>query len=603
MQQTTPPQSTFLDRELPVARWVAHGGPWAGLLGLALAVRLLGWRAFPLSPTEATLASDAATLIAGGDLSSQSWSRPLPTLAAAASFFLFGPGDGAARLPSLLAGLFTIALLARLIGSSRGKTDLPLAILLALSPTLVVASTRLDGSTLLAFALVASGALLRGRLDASRVIALGIVSAFLPSSHPLGWLLLLLVAALLVARNPRSLFPWAVSTAATLVLLSTVLLTRPAGLALFVTSSVQDLWESSISTPFDSWSRPIVLLASDEFPLAVFALLGLVDWARRGARWSLVAVVASLFFLLAFGGGKLTAFTLLVTVLAVPASAGLRAVLTRIPVAALRRPWDLAALGTSLLVLFAFLSLLGRLLSGPTEGFLIWLLGLVSLGLVLTALLWLARLVWAQAEAAGRTLLLLPLVALGALAMRNATLANATTVDRPGTLLHVEDSSPGLRAVVNRIRLASERLTMFQFDPRDPTGGHGLGIVLHEEVAQPFAWYLRDFPNLKIESSSDLATANPTAQVIVVPPDWQADVATARPDLRWQPVPARLTPPPSLDAPQWSGLVRHVVDPRAWREYLSFLLYRRVSVLGQPSVVMVGLTPEVANEAGYPAIP
>jgi hypothetical protein len=257
----------------------------------------------------------------------------------------------------------------------------------------------------------------------------------------------------------------------------------------------------------------------------------------------------------------------------------------------------------SALALLLGLSLIGRLLSGPQGDAFAWLAGVVSLLLLLFVTLWSIQQLWRRAVAPRRTLLVLPLLALSFLASRDAMLANATTSYRPGTVLHGEDSAPGLRTTVDRLRRASMDLTMFQFDPRDPTGGHGLVIVLHDSVSQPFAWYLRDFPSLRIVSTSDLPRALADAQVIVIPPEMHAGIAAARPELVWQPVPAQLAVPAVLRSPPWGRLVTGIVDPRDWREYISFLLYRRIAVPNLPQTVLVGLVPEVATRAGYSAVP
>ncbi|MFN3337624.1 MAG: hypothetical protein ACK42I_09005, partial [Thermomicrobium sp.] len=303
-----------------------------------------------------------------------------------------------------------------------------------------------------------------------------------------------------------------------------------------------------------------------------------------------------------FGHGSLAALALQSLALSFLAGFGLSRLISLVPWAAFRHPWDTAALGASTLAALVSLSLMGRILAGSEGNILAWIAGIVSLILLLAVTLWITLNVWRRAEAPQRTLLVLPLVALAILASRNAMLVNATTAYRPGTVLHDGDTAPGLLVTIERIRRASTDLTMFQFDPRDPTGGHGLIIVLEATVAQPFAWYLRDFPQLQLVTSSELATAARTAQVVIVPASQQTAVAGVRPELVWQPLPYQLTVPPTLESP-WGHLVFGLIDPRDWREYISFLLYRRVAVLARPDSVLVGLSPDVAAHAGFPAVP
>ena len=602
------PERSLLDREIPLGAVMLRLAPWLAVLILAALPRLYGLRSYPLAPQEARLAWDASRLVAGGDLTTAGWTQPLPTALAALSFFLFGPGDGTARLTSLLAGFASVVLAIRL-----GQRIDPLlgwasGILLALSPTFVVASTRLDGTMLLVSLALAAACLLLGPAPARpSAIVVGLLLGTAPLAHPLGWILTLGGTAIVLARwsrRGRNLVSLVVGALLTITLISTFLSTRPDGLARFLVTSWQTLVTEFLGQPFTAWSRPLVLLATEEFPIFVLALGGaILSIRRRAARGLLVVAFLGVGSAILFGNSRASALALAVTSALFLAGYGLCRLLRAIPWSTLRRSWDSAVLGMSALALLLGLSLIGRLLSGPQGDAFAWLAGVVSLLLLLFVTLWSIQQLWRRAVAPRRTLLVLPLLALSFLASRDAMLANATTSYRPGTVLHGEDSAPGLRTTVDRLRRASMDLTMFQFDPRDPTGGHGLVIVLHDSVSQPFAWYLRDFPSLRIVSTSDLPRALADAQVIVIPAEMHAGIAAARPELVWQPVPAQLAVPAVLRSPPWGRLVTGIVDPRDWREYISFLLYRRIAVPNLPQTVLVGLVPEVATRAGYSAVP
>jgi len=602
------PERSLLDREIPLGPIMLRLAPWVALLALAALPRLYGLRSYPLAPQEARLAWDANRLVTGGDLMTAGWTQPLPTASAALAFFLFGPGDGAARLTSLLAGLASVVLAIRvgqridpLLGWASG-------ILLALSPTLVVASARLDGTMLLvSLALAVAYVLLRPTPVRSSPFLLGLLLGTAPLAHPLGWVLTLGGTAFLLARwspRGRNLASLAAGALFIMALTSTYLLTRPDGLARFLVASWQGLVTEFLGQPFAAWSRPLVLLATEEFPILALALGGaILSIRRRTARGLLVVALLSVGTAILFGNGRASALALMVSATIFLAGYGLCQLLRAVPWSTLRHSWDSAVLGMSALAVLLGLSLIGRLLSGPQGDAFAWLAGIVSLLLLLFVTLWAIQQLWRRAIAPRRLLLVLPLLALSILASRDAMLANATTTYRPGTVLHGEDSAPGLRTTVDRLRRASMDLTMFQFDPRDPTGGHGLVIVLHDSVSQPFAWYLRDFPSLRVVSTSDLPVALADAQVIVIPPEMHAGITAARPELVWQPVPALLDVPAVLRSPPWGRLVTGIVDPRDWREYISFLLYRRIAVPNPPQTVLVGLVPEVATRAGYPAVP
>jgi hypothetical protein len=602
------PDRSLLDREIPLGAVMLRLAPWLAVLILAALPRLYGLRSYPLAPQEARFAWDASRLVAGGDLTTAGWTQPLLTALAAFSFFLFGPGDGAARLTSLLAGFASVALAIRL-----GQRIDPLlgwasGILLALSPTFVVASTRLDGTMLLVSLALAAALLLLGPAPTRpSAVVVGLLLGTPPLAHPLGWILTLGGTAIVLARwsrRGRNLVSLVVGALLTITLTSTFLFTRPDGLARFLVTSWQTLVTEFLGQPFTAWSRPLVLLATEEFPIFVLALSGaILSIRRRAARGLPVVAFLGVGSAILFGNGRASALALAVTSAVFLAGYGLCQLLRAIPWSTLRRSWDSAVLGMSALALLLGLSLIGRLLSGPQGDAFAWLAGIVSLLLLLFVTLWSIQQLWRRAVAPRRTLLVLPLLALSFLASRDAMLANATTSYRPGTVLHGEDSAPGLRTTVDRLQRASMDLTMFQFDPRDPTGGHGLVIALHDSVSQPFAWYLRDFPSLRIVSTSDLPRALADAQVIVIPPEMHAGIAAARPELVWQPVPAQLAVPAVLRSPPWGRLVTGIVDPRDWREYISFLLYRRIAVPNLPQTVLVGLVPEVATRAGYSAVP
>lgn len=606
---TSPTRDTtsLLDRHVPLGNWLRDAAPWLPLVLVAAVTRLYGFRSYPLDPHEATLASDALAVVSGSDLSAEGWAQPLPTILAALSFFLFGPGDGAARLPSMLAGLAIVPALAVLARGVGRTVALAAAVLLILSPTLTLASTRLDGAALLVtLGLLASIVLVRwpGRTSAT---VLGAVLAALPLAHPIGWILALVFLGLAVLRTRARLQGTAYLVTSGLVMLaatSTLLFTRPSGLATFVTASWSALWHDFLAEPGARWSVPLVLLASDEFPILVAALTGtVVLWRSGRPRWLVGLATAMVLFAVLFGNGSRAVLALVAAASGMLGAFGLAAISTRIPWRAFGNRWNAATLGMLAIVVFIGASLAGRLLAGPQGSFFVWLAGTISLVLLLLVALWILRNIWLLASAARSTPIVLVLLALLTLAVRDAMLVNAATSYRPGTVLHAGDASPGLVEAIDRIRRASTDLTMFQFDPRDPTGGHGLAITLGTNVAQPFVWYLRDFPHLTITEGTMLASAAASAQVVIVSPSEQAAVAATRPDLIWQPVPYRLALPGSLAQPDWGRLAIGLIDPRAWREYLSFLLYRRVAVPAQPESVLVGFSPDVAALAGYPAVP
>lgn len=121
-------------------RWL-----WVCLLIAALLMRLAALNAVPLSPDETLVALPALDAARGAGWP-ESDASPLLLVGNALLFFLFGPGDGIARLLPALAGTALVAvpwLWRRRLGEVGA---LAAAALLACSPVALFASRRLDGS-------------------------------------------------------------------------------------------------------------------------------------------------------------------------------------------------------------------------------------------------------------------------------------------------------------------------------------------------------------------------------------------------------------------------------------------------------------------------
>ena len=84
-------------------------------------------------------------------------------------------------------------------------------------------------------------------------------------------------------------------------------------------------------------------------------------------------------------------------------------------------------------------------------------------------------------------------------------------------------STPEIRPLMERTLRLSRDLTALNRTVADPTGGHGLGVVVDPAVEWPVRWYLRDFPNLRVAPAASLAGgasgAAPPPQLIFRPGD------------------------------------------------------------------------------------
>ena len=621
MAQATPAREraepTVLDRRVDLARIDREALLWAGLLGLALLVRLVGLTNYPLSPAEAQLASDGLALVRGDALSSAGQAQPLPALAAALALFLFGAGDGVIRLVPLLAGLLTLLLIARLRPWLGPGTALAAGLLVTLSPTLTAVSTRLDGGSLLLLAIAATlvtAARFERQPGTGPAVMLGVSVALLPLAHPLGWLVLAALAlwglwqrGLALLRRALPLLGGMLGTA---LLVSTALLSRPGGALGFLEGSLSILVREHLGAPLEGWPLVLALLATDELPatlLALAALAGALGLRIRGgeplpqplaslAGWTGLALLAALLL----GGKEPALYGLLALPLALLGGVGLHTALAAVDWRAARSPWDLGVTGAAAALLLALLSLLGRLLGGAEGQAAAWLAGLLVLLLIILGLAALTAWLWRQAARPETLFLTIPLALLLALGLRSSLLLNMTNTARPGELLTAGTTSPGVRLLAERITRLSRDVTTFQADVRDPTGGHGLIIAIDPGVEQPFRWYFRDFPNVQVVPLATAGPLEPAPDVIIAPASLEPALAATYPDAVFRAYPLRSGMPEALANPDWQAILSAPVDPWAVKRYLAYLIDRQVAAPPVPESFALGLRADLAERLYSP---
>ena len=122
------------------------------------------------------------------------------------------------------------------------------------------------------------------------------------------------------------------------------------------------------------------------------------------------------------------------------------------------------------------------------------------------AALWFARrgdgaTAW-RALAFGLTLFLL------AYGLRSAVGLNIYRANATNEPLVYNASTPEIRPLMERILRLSRDMTALNRTVADPTGGHGLSVAVDPSVEWPTRWYLRDFPDLTIVSTTALANGS-----------------------------------------------------------------------------------------------
>jgi hypothetical protein len=590
--------TSLLDRPVDLAaipvQWVA----WAAVLVVGLSIRLVGRTNWPLSPDESAVARDAYALVQGGDLSDAAAAQPALVQLTALMFFLFGDTDYTARLVPLIAGLTVVTVL---FWSRRWFGNLPAlsaAMLWSVSPVMTMSSMRLDGGVVLVltnliilvlvFALSVQG-------STPRSILLGVVFAFALTVHPLGWLFapVSLLLAILVTRDPEfrhKLAPAVPSFAVTLLLFTTFFATRPLGSFDFFRESSVFLWNEHLATLGSHWHLRLLALLVEE-PAALILALTAIMLVLLRSNWSTTTPPALVIALTAWsiplitlglllGGSRPDIFAVSLFPVILLGGFGLAMVVE----GALKQSnqWRRISLAVVLglgfvVALVRFLDLLSR---GPDQNVSGWIVSALALGLLILLPLGVLalRLIRELGYAVMPMALLAVVLIFGAIQIRSSVLLPSTTADRPGEILVAGSSAPAVAQISQRIRAYSRDVTTHIQDVRDPTGGHGLMIVVDEELEDPFAWYFRDFPNLVIVEWLDDLDPEIAADVMISergPSEQFLDQSVA--SYGSVGYPANVHLPASFGEARIRDGINAVVNPLEYRENFNYLIYRETA--------------------------
>jgi DNA-binding beta-propeller fold protein YncE len=247
-----------------------------------------------------------------------------------------------------------------------------------------------------------------------------------------------------------------------------------------------------------------------------------------------------------------------------------------------------------ILVAFAFLSLAGlvtdpapRATSDTIARFILVVgIAIIPLGLGLAVL--------GRRLAGNRLYLVLTaaLLVLTTLTVRAAVLSATERPGEPGDPLAAGVSGSDIPALVQVLDKISRDLTLRERDARDPSGGHGLSIAIDEAIAQPFAWYFRDYYNAAI---FDPETELPHEDAQVVLLDGSRDVATIAPGLTGDLYLYQYGTPPLYESPNWGNMVAGTFDLNGWRRFGDLLLNRALSQPAEASYFQLYAAPAVAE--------
>ncbi|HAJ36294.1 MAG TPA: hypothetical protein DCL15_11430 [Chloroflexi bacterium] len=571
---------------------------YLAILAVAAIVRFVGLGAEPLSPTEsahawsAWLAANQVTVA----------NAPAPDSALyyglhALLFWLFGSGDGLARLLPALASLATVALPWFWRDWLGRHAALVLAALFALDPWLTAWGRRAEPLALtILLALLALTALWRWNFARQPLVAqrwerVGAVSlAFLIASGPWGWawlpvLLLFVLVYLWRERNytlQRATFIW---FGVALALALTGLTLRPEAIAALSASLTNWIGEVSGAAGAQPLGWPWQRLLLDQPLLTIFGALGVAglwfsaaqgEGQRRRLAIFVTAWLVWAWFLWLLPGRSVAALPLAGAPLAIAA-----AMLLGRAVAA---PWgELTRLELSTLLVVqsvlvvAALSWLAALVDSVVLNSQVWLTSGLLVALMVGV--WGIFGVWAGWRETGRVALLFYAVLLGLMTVRSTWQLNHTVALMQPNGFWSAITSPDVRNLVRDV----ERLSSIR---RGDPNQIDMQVVYDVSPDPVLGWQLRAMRNLRhvgaasvesVQGDSAPGAAPPVLPLVVAPTPRNDTLALPDPYIgaryttvvRWQPT---MLPPANDDGAdaqlQWTTF---------WRPRLQWLLYRKAS--------------------------
>jgi DNA-binding beta-propeller fold protein YncE len=629
-------EASLLDRRL-VAGGITWWGVWAGVAFVIGALfRLIRLDAYALTPNEGLFAFQGWAVYRGeGEygLGGVPDTSPAVQLAEATMFFIAGATDVVARLAPVAAGIGILALVFLLRPVTRPSARTGLLLTLGLSPSLVHFSRLVDPAIFIAFftmLLVVAVARAGVTHSDNRLLVWAAVSGIalggMVASGPNG-ISALLTAVIAIAisivaassqERPDALGVGArrlIGTpSATLVLLGVAIATV---LILFtrlfsdidaiagVIDSVEE-WgrivgtrPTTTPTQFFLWATLLYELVS--VALLLVALLASPVTPSRGGTPVLRASTLAIWFgtalvLLSLSSGREPEQLALVTLpLTLAAGLGLGYLIERVE--RYRLLSSFASLVTiSVLAItigvIAILMMVARAndpgaLSGENTAssiIMILLLGIVPFSLILARAMSHGndprRVSWAA--------LLVLVGILGVFGVRGASMLAWERSDGGTEMLAQETSTRGVVAFVDQVTRLSRDLTVGDPTLADPTARFGLTISIAPEVADPYRWYFRDFPDVSVSTA-----AGWTGSDVVIAPDSEAMAETGfivHTRAQFNRV------PPAYEGLETDSIVSYIFSPSKWYDGIRFLLFRDTIAEPPPQQVAIGYTPELSNQ-------
>ena len=624
----------MLDRRV-VTRGVSWWALWGGFaLLLGVIFRLVNLDDYALTPQEGQLAFQGWAVFTGEGAYGPDGVpdvRPVVQLAEAFMFFVAGATDVTARLAPTIFGIGTLGLIFLLRPVTRRSSVLGLLVTVGLSPSLVYFSRTINPAMFIVFFLmlliVAVSRASITRSDSRLLVWCGVAGVALGgliASGPSGISAMLAAAIAMVisaVASKNQSHPDAIglgarrlvtAPGAVFLLLGTMLVTA----FLLFTRLLSDVDAIvGILDTFEEWARIIgtrptttptqfffwatLLYELVAVVLMIVALLsGPLTASRHGepvlrgstfAIWFGTALVLQSLS----SGREPDQFVLVSLPLTIAAGIGLGYIFER--VAHYRVLSSLA----SLVPLSVFALLVGLIAifmavarsndAGATGGaaqmeiIIILLLVIVPFSLLLSR----------ESTQGGmhrvRWSALLVLVAILAMfGVRSASMLAFDRSDSGTELLAQDTSTEGVVAFVDQVTRLSRDLTVGEATLVDPTARYGLTISIAPDVADPYRWYFRDFPDVNITTAAGWSGSD---VVIAASSESMAETGfIVRSLAHFNRV------PPAYEGLGAGDILSYVTSPSKWYDGIRFLLFRETIAEPPPEQVAIGYSPELSNQ-------
>ena len=628
--------SQLLDRPV-VRRGITWWGIWSAIaLACGVLFRLVDLGAFGLTPSEGGYAFQGWAAFRGeGTYGPNGLPEisPLVQLAEAVAFFLGGATDIVARLAPVAAGIGTLLLVFALGSTMRPSARVGMLFSIGLSPSLVYFSRTIDPAIFIAFftmLLIVAIARASTAESAARLSGWAVVAGFaiggLIASGPAA------ISAILAGAIAITVSAVASSTQArpdALGLGARRISAEPAALVLLVGAIVVTVLVvftrlfsdfgalAGVLDTFEEWARILgtrptttptqfffwatLLYELVGVALMLIALLGSpVTPSPRGlpvlrgstfATWFGVALV-----LQSLSSGRAPEqFTLVSLPLMVAAGLGLGYLLERVEhyrlLSSLASLLPLAVMALTIGVI-AILMVVARANDDTaTETAPIQAVVIILLLVIVPFSLMLARAMMQEGEhthAIGWSALLVLVVLLGIFGVRSASMLAFERSDRGTEMLAQETSTPGVTAFVDQVIRLSRDLSVGEATPADPTARFNLSIAVSPEIADPYRWYFRDFPDVRVTTAAGWSDAD----VVIAPtPESMAEqgfLVQSRAQFN--------RVPPAYEGLESGDILSRIVSPSEWYAGIRFLLFRDSIAVPPAQQVAIGYTPELSNQ-------